>query len=195
MNSDKKSKFAIGRTTLIVMIVAIVIVFSVAATALLIGPSTTSTTTISSSQSVSTASNSFSFSESKSVQSSSSPSITSPCTFSPPIQEISTTENLDFSECLTGGSGGAIHLVITNQNGLILGGSVKSQYPVGILINIFPVSDYYSNYYVGQLLFTHNDTVAASFSNLSLIPATPYEISVTNQVNQNNSVTINLQLS
>ncbi len=185
-------QYGIGRTTKVgIVIVVLVASIAIAGAFSSQSPNTTTPgqTTLSTSQTSSSATQSSQLSSTSQTSSSTAQSSFSgaaTCVFSSPQQAVqaSGAETLTFQGCLTAGKSGSYQIAVVNQAGLTLSGAVTAKYPIQVTISGG-----------GETLYTMNGKASASFSGLSLDPQTGYMIIIKNLGGQNNSLSMNLQLT
>jgi hypothetical protein len=152
---------------------------------------TSSTTTVSSS----TQTSSSVFTNTTSVTSSTTTSSTSTgCTFAQAAPEIvaNSTANY-FTGCLTAGATGVYLLAISDPNGIVVQGVIKSQFNMSVTFAGTPV-DNLSAAAKGAQGLTANDTMVVPMTDISLIGSSGYSITFVNESNQNNTIIVNLTL-
>jgi hypothetical protein len=196
----RTSRAGIGRMVAAVVIIAIVAVAGGVGIVLALRSSPSNSSSVTSSTVSSTTSSSV-VSTASTNQTSSSNSTTSSsvvpvgCVFSPPGPlTVATGRALYFTGCLTPNATGVYLLAVTDPNGLILQGVIKTQYASMITIAGAPVGNL-SAAGKGGVAVSGNDTTLVPMSDLLLFGNDGYAITVVNQSAQNDTVTINLILN
>jgi cytoskeletal protein RodZ len=157
--------------------------------------STTSSSSVPSTTSSSVVTTNSTSQTSNSTTSSSSSIVPVGCVFAPPGPLIVPKgQAFFFTGCLTAGATGVYLVGITDPNGLIVQGVIKSQYASNITIAGAPVANLTAGG-KGGIAISGNDTTVVGMPDLLLFGSRGYAITVVNQSGQNNTVTINLILN
>ena len=161
--------------------------------------STTSTSETPSSTSSTTSSTTLSTNSTTATSSNSTTSSTSVapvgCVFSPPGPiVVSTTRAVTYTGCLTPGTSGVYLLAITDPNGVIVQGVVRAQYPSMFTIAGAPVDNLTAGGN-GGVATSANDTTVLSMPDLLLFGDRGYSLTVVNQSQQNDTITIIFNMS
>ena len=124
-----------------------------------------------------------------SITTSSSVVLTS-CAFSspPPLNASGSISVPPFMGCLTSGATGVYQIAVTDPNGTLLAGGIRSQYPINMTMVGAQVDNLTAAGHGGVTLSAQNATTVG-FRNILLSGKTGYVINVTNLSNQNNTVT------
>jgi len=194
----KTSQIGIGRMAAVVAVIAVVAIAGGVGIFLSSnGPTTTSTDSTSSSSSTTSSmetTNPTSQTSSSSTTTSSS-AVPVGCVFSPPGPlMLSFGKALYFTGCLTPGATGVYLLGITDPNGIIVQGVIKTQYPSKITIAGHPVANLTAAG-KGGVAIAGNDTTVLAMPDVLLFGNAGYAITVLNQSKQNDTVTLNLTLN
>ena len=174
-----KRRSALAPAAIAVVAIVIIVIAGVGAYALLGTHSTTSSSTTSSSTTSST-----------STKTTVAPT---GCIFAPPsVLQAPSNANLDFTGCLKAGASGTYLISATDPDGLNMTGTITATYPIQITIGSAKVGSLLT---AAGVIYTKNDTTSADIFNLTLFPSNGYGITILNEGGQNNTVTMNLQIS
>jgi hypothetical protein len=108
-----------------------------------------------------------------------------------PLQ-ASSTVTVSTSGCLPQGTAGRYLIAATSQVPLNMTGTISAKYPIGISIGGYDVGNLSA--YAGTV-YAANDTASVSLTGVTLAPDAGYAIAIRNEGSQNNTVTIDIQLT
>lgn len=187
-----------------VIIVVVIVAFSVSYE-LGSKPISSTTTSLTKSTSLTTSSTALTTATSQTSSSSttvSSSSTSTGCTFTPPPPVVVTNKtNVPiFTGCLAPGATGTYLLAITDPNGIVAQGEVRTQLPAEISVAGAPVLNLTAGKTDGLELYgaqdSVNDSTILAFSEgMGLLANSGYGFTVVNQSQENNTVTIILNLT
>jgi hypothetical protein len=186
------SRNGLGRAATAAVIIVVVIVAFSASYELNSKAISSTTTSLTKSTSLTTSSAALNTATSQTSSSSttvSSSSTSTGCTFAapPPVVEANNTVLPTFTGCLAPGATGTYLLAITDPNGMVAQGEVRTQQPAEISVAGAPVM----NFTAGNGGNSVNDSTILAFSDgLSLRADSGYGFTVVNQSQENNTVTI-----
>lgn len=83
-------------------------------------------------------------------------------------------------------------IAVTDKTGVLLLGSVGSDYPINVTIAPAQIGNLSTN---GSVIFSANNTKLEGFHNIFLPGSTGYGITISNQSGQNNTVRLTLLIT
>jgi hypothetical protein len=115
------------------------------------------------------------------------------CVFSsPPALQASAALSVSFSGCLEPGASGTYLIAATGQDRLNMTGAIASRLPVRVTIAGAAIGNLSEA--VG-MVYSANDTTSVSLPGVVLMPTSGYAVTVTNEGDQNATVSMDMQLA